>query len=557
MPKNYSLLFLLFTWVNLQAQIQPPGFEWAKSFGGWEDDYLTDMGADDEGNVYVCGEFKDFICFDTHCLFSQIEDTTDIFLAKYDSLGNVVWAKAFGGRWTDEDAEMEVSPEGDIYLSGKFSDSIRIGTEVLHANDPNFYLYGAPDCFIAKLNTDGEVQWVIHPGTSHVFDIKLKNNELYVSGTLSEIFLEFGESRIWRNSNREDTYLVKLDADGQVIWSKTFGIIGNKSSLISSIAVSEDEKVFISGRSIDTLLIDTLMITYESKPLEFIVGLDENGRSLWGEYFIEDSNLSSFSLKEIEVVGKNMLMGVGYLRGKIVWGESIYRSREYRYFNLGINFKGKSKWLKAYPGQLSISQSTTLNNQLYVCGTLSSSIYFDDTTIWVSRNGISETVVLRHDSTGKLVWGKSLPSPAQDDGLGIAHTSNGNIYVAGGFYDYSTLIDSLVVSSSLCCRLELWVGRMSRDSFLKPVIPPDLIPIEWKVFPNPFVDSLFLRGKFDTPLQLTLYDLQGRLVWESSIQTPTSPTQIPISVPELSPALYILVLKTKHQLVAYKLLKQP
>jgi hypothetical protein len=557
MPERILSILFLLIWGNLHAQIQPPTFEWAKSFGGWNDDYLLDMGVDDAGNVYVCGEFKGFMCFDTICIFSQLEDTSDIFLEKYDSLGNVVWAKAFGGRWTDEDAEIEVSPAGDIYLSGKFSDSIQIGTEVLHANDPNFYFYGAPDCFIAKLNTDGEVQWVIHPGTSHVFDIKLQNDELYVSGTLSVSFLEFGESRVWRNSNKEDTYLVKLDANGQVIWSKTFGIIGDKSALISSIAVSEDEKIFISGRSIDTLLIDNLVITYNSEELEFIVGLDEAGTALWGEYFVMGSS-HSFSISGLNVVDKNTVVALGRLRGNIILKDTIYRYEGRTYFNLGINFNGESEWFHTNPGRLSVTQSTVLNNQLYVCGTLFSNINLGDTSLTVNELGFGDVVILRYDSTGQLVWGKALSSPAEDDGLGICVNSKGNLYVAGGFFDFDTLIDSLVVSNSWGGSFEPWVGRMSKDSFYipPPPLPNPISPI-WQVFPNPFMDSLYVSGKFKPPLQLTLLDIQGRLIWESSIQPPISPTRIPISVPELSPALYILVLKTKDQRVAYKLLKQP
>lgn len=556
MPKIYLLLSLIFSVSGLNAQIQPPTFEWAKSFGGWEDDYLTDMGADDEGNVYVCGEFKNFICFDSQCLFSQIEDTLDIFLAKYDSLGKVIWAKSFGGRWTDEDAEIEVSPAGDIYLSGKFSDSIQIGTEVLHANDPNFYFYGAPDCFIAKLNTDGEVQWVIHPGTSHVFDIKLQNEELYVSGTLSVDSLVFESSIIKRNSNREKAYLAKLDSDGQLIWSNTFGTVEDKYLYVSAIAVSENERVFLCGRSIDTLFIDTIALGFNSKELEFIVGLDKKGQALWGEYFVMGSS-HSFSISGLNVVDKNTVVALGRLRGNIIRKDTIYRYEGRTYFNLGINFNGESEWFHTNPGRLSVTQSTVLNNQLYVCGTLFSNINLGDTSLAVNELGFGDVVILRYDSTGQLVWGKTLSSPAEDDGLGICVNSKGNLYVAGGFFDFDTLIDSLVVSNSWGGSFEPWVGRMSRDSFPKPIIPPTPISPDWQVFPNPFMDSLYVSGKFKAPLQLALLDIQGRLIWESSIQPPISPTRIPISVPELSPALYILVLQTKDQRVAYKLLKQP
>jgi hypothetical protein len=72
---------------------------WAKSEGGPGDDGGTAIKLDDSGNVYVAGSFQSTststgpAVFGSKNLYSA--GSSDIFIAKYDYLGNLVWVKSF------------------------------------------------------------------------------------------------------------------------------------------------------------------------------------------------------------------------------------------------------------------------------------------------------------------------------------------------------------------------------------------------------------------------------------------------------------------------------
>lgn len=123
------------------AQIEPPRFEWAKSFGGWDYDYLMDMVVDEEGSVYVTGFFYDFICFDTLCVAAASSDTSDIFVAKYDSTGIPVWAKTFGSNGIDEGRALGLDHEGNLLLAGGYSGTVTFDTFSLTTSDTAYNFY--------------------------------------------------------------------------------------------------------------------------------------------------------------------------------------------------------------------------------------------------------------------------------------------------------------------------------------------------------------------------------------------------------------------------------
>ena len=51
--------------------------------------------------------------------------STDAFLAKYDSSGAFIWVVQFGGRGNEEGRAIAIDKSSNIYLSGFFSDSFR------------------------------------------------------------------------------------------------------------------------------------------------------------------------------------------------------------------------------------------------------------------------------------------------------------------------------------------------------------------------------------------------------------------------------------------------
>lgn len=99
MRKLLSVLVLIFLGsVNNLINAQAPNYLWAKSVGGVN--YESKIAVDSNGNTYVTGHYgSGTITFGNFTLTNS--GLFDIYVVKYDSNGDVVWAKSTGGTGYD------------------------------------------------------------------------------------------------------------------------------------------------------------------------------------------------------------------------------------------------------------------------------------------------------------------------------------------------------------------------------------------------------------------------------------------------------------------------
>ncbi|HTB32016.1 MAG TPA: T9SS type A sorting domain-containing protein [Bacteroidia bacterium] len=111
---------------------------------------------DNMNNIYVTGYFQDTITFGTTELISS---NNDVFLAKYDSSGNVLWAKQCGTNRNSSAYGYAVASDmnGNAYVTGYFKDTINFGTHIL-MNDTKYANF-----FITKFDLNGNVIWAKAP----------------------------------------------------------------------------------------------------------------------------------------------------------------------------------------------------------------------------------------------------------------------------------------------------------------------------------------------------------------------------------------------------------
>ena len=131
-------------------------FLWAKSFGSYGEDYGRGIGVDAAGNIYFSGVFSGAVNFGDQIL-NSVGGSKDIFLAKADASGNVIWARQMGGGRPDEGCEIEVDEAGNSYISGGFVDSATFESQVLQSA-------GLRDVFVAKYDTQGKLVWLKQAG---------------------------------------------------------------------------------------------------------------------------------------------------------------------------------------------------------------------------------------------------------------------------------------------------------------------------------------------------------------------------------------------------------
>src|ERR1035437_7007801 len=141
---------------------------WAKSgkqTAGAGFDECNSVSADASGNVFITGTF-----FSPTLTFGSITltnvnpsgSTSDVFIAKYDANGNVLWAKSVGGEG-DVCNSISADASGNVFITGWFScSSITFGSTTLTNT-------GGEDLFIAKYDAIGNVLWAKNAGGNSFF----------------------------------------------------------------------------------------------------------------------------------------------------------------------------------------------------------------------------------------------------------------------------------------------------------------------------------------------------------------------------------------------------
>ncbi len=117
-------------------------FEWAKQAGGTRFTGGYGIALDGSANSYVVGDFSGTITFGTSTSLTSA-GSGDVFVAKYDSAGNLAWAKSAGGTGNDVPGGIAVDGSGNSYVTGFFSGTATFGSITLTSA-------GTGDVFVAK-----------------------------------------------------------------------------------------------------------------------------------------------------------------------------------------------------------------------------------------------------------------------------------------------------------------------------------------------------------------------------------------------------------------------
>src|ERR1043165_233172 len=164
-----SLIFLL-----ISSMITAQTLQWAKSVAGANNENIRDMVHDASGNQYIAGFFSSpTVDMDpgpgTAILTNAGSTTYDIFLAKYDYLGNYIWSKRIGGTYTETVASIKMDTTGNIYIAGEFGSGTLSSSAVDFDPGPGTSIVsalGASDAYIAKYDNSGNFLWAKGIGTS-------------------------------------------------------------------------------------------------------------------------------------------------------------------------------------------------------------------------------------------------------------------------------------------------------------------------------------------------------------------------------------------------------
>ena len=246
---------------------------WAKSEGGTSWDYGNSISTDANGNVLVTGYFQSSsITFGSTTLINTGSIyTDDIFIVKYDTSGNVRWAKSAGGTSYDSGRSVSTDTNGNVFVTGYFqSSSIIFGTTTLTNA-------GNSDIFIVKYDASGNVLWAESAGgTSDDYGYGVStdaNGNVFVTGYFDSDTITFSSTTL-TNAGASDIFIMKYDASGNILWAESAG--GNSSDVgYGGVSTDANGNALVTGYFYsDTITFGSTTLTNAGGPDIFVVKLD-------------------------------------------------------------------------------------------------------------------------------------------------------------------------------------------------------------------------------------------------------------------------------------------
>ena len=212
---------------------------WTKTFGGSAYDVANSVALSADGGFVVAGAANSF----SGTIFN------DVYLAKTDMNGSTLWTKTYGGADTDEGYLIEQTKDGGFIIVGT--------TESFGG--------GSGDAYLLRTDSDGGLLWTkTYGGTG--YDVATS-----LAQTTDGGFVLSGTSD--SHGNNFDVYLIRTDMNGDTLWTKCYG--GSNTDEGTSILLDPNGDCVVAGYT----------TSFGGGGDTYLLKTDQNGTLLWSKTF--------------------------------------------------------------------------------------------------------------------------------------------------------------------------------------------------------------------------------------------------------------------------------
>ena len=177
-----------------------PTIQWQKTIGNNDTVTIDDVQKTTDGGYILAGYKK------------NTQNDSDYWIAKLNSNADIEWEKTYGGSSTDEAISIQQTTNGGYIVAGStFSNDGDVTNNK-----------GYSDAWILKLNTNGAIEWQKTYGGS-AGDALTNIEQTADNGYIAIGFTYSSNSDIPNNKGYTDAWAIKIAANGNIEWSKTFG----------------------------------------------------------------------------------------------------------------------------------------------------------------------------------------------------------------------------------------------------------------------------------------------------------------------------------------------
>lgn len=327
--------------------------QWVKKAGGTGPDRGYSIKTDADGYVYVTGYYTGTVTFDAMTISAQ-SGSQDVFIAKYDTNGNLIWVSSVGGSLGDTGYGITVDNNYHVIVTGQYKGTAQFGANTLISMiDPNVNL-PAYDIFVVKLDSTGSVMWVQNGAAKYDdrgMDLEVDAaNNIFVVGQFSDT-ITFDNT--YNNYVMNAGFLVKIDENGNELWMKRMSGV---QTLLYGVDVDQQDNVFITGDFKGTLGIQGTPTTYVNANYDnkiLVAKFDNDGNVIWAEADASDNEVTAKSI-DLDNNGDAYVVGLFKCRFNEysdLYGTGIFYSVGYRdVFMTKYTTNGQRQWVRHFGG---------------------------------------------------------------------------------------------------------------------------------------------------------------------------------------------------------------
>ncbi len=356
------------------------------------------------------------------------------------------WAKSFGSAGTDKVYAITHDTAGNVYITGKFSDTVDFDPGVKSA------LYasaGKTDAFLAKYSTAGEFQWVrtiggVDNDAGMALTVDLSNN-VYIVGTYTgTIAVDAKTGTNLTSPNGTGAFVCQFTSAGEFGWARSF--TGNANAAGFAVGFDPTGFVYIGGSFSGQVVFNGPenkdRITSHGLLDGFVTKLTTANVYVWTDIL---GGVGTDEVTALAVESNGNIYAAGYFGNVIDLdpGDGVDTANSLGIsdaFLVKLNTNGQKVWAKTIGGAGKDQAFTVaINNiglgEVAIGGIFEQSFDFDpssESDVHASA-GKTDGFVTRFSSAGLYQWTRVFGGIGDDQVNGLSFDTGGNVYVAGGF----------------------------------------------------------------------------------------------------------------------------
>jgi len=399
MKKSIFLTLLLGLFCMSTVFADPGDTLWTRTYGGSSSDEAWSVQQTTDGGFIVAGRTRSFGA-----------GVWDVWLLKTDADGDTLWARTYGGSAPDYGFSVQQTSDSGYITAGY---TLSFGA-------------GGSDVYLVRTDANGNTLWTRTyggTGTDEGYSAQQTTDGGYIVAGRTTSF----------GGGGDDVYLVKTDANGDTLWTRAYG--GSTGDEARSVQQTTDGGYIITGRT----------YSYERFNDIWLLKTDANGDTLWTRTYGRSDNDESFCVQQTTD------------GGYIITGRTYSSERFDDIWLLKTDANGDTLWTRTYGGSggdegWSVQQTTDGG---YIVAGATISFGAGDYDAWL----------LKTDADGDTLWTRTYGGTDMDWGYSVQQTTDGGYIVAGYIYFFSTY------------ESDVWLVRVAGLSDVAIEIVPDDPPV--------------------------------------------------------------------------------